>query len=170
MLIPPSVSDLLLCFAVTRAVPEAMHKTRAGYTSDQAKKGSVSQERRTFWITSMERERKGKERKNSVWRSCARAGAEEDESPPGFSLGGKGSASTSKTPPPLAFSLPCWAQVLQWPLDLGSEKDGGSAPAWEGQGRKAQHLLWGCQSPVPSVAARGLATGLWVSLTPSCFM
>lgn len=66
MLIPPSVSDLLLCFAVTCAVPKAMHKTRAGYTSDQAKKGSVSQERRTFWITSMEKERKGKEGKNSA--------------------------------------------------------------------------------------------------------
>lgn len=51
----------------TRAVPEAMHKNRAGYASDQAKKqGSVSGERRTFWLTSMGRERKAKEGKNST--------------------------------------------------------------------------------------------------------
>lgn len=141
----------------TRAVPEAMHKNRAGYTSDQAKKRSVPGERRTFWITSTGRERKGKEGKNSTWRSCSRASAEEDESPSGFGLGGKGSASTSKTPPPLAFSLPCCAQALRWPLALGSERDGGSAPAWEGQGRKAQPLQWACHSPACSLCHQRLS-------------
>lgn len=51
-----------------------------------------------------EKGRKGKiVHEAPYYRSCARAGAGEDESPSGFGLGGKGGASTSQTPSSFCF-------------------------------------------------------------------
>lgn len=51
------------------------------------------------------------------YRSCARASAEEDESPPGFGLGGKGGASTSQISTSFCFIAAFLLSDSAVPLD-----------------------------------------------------
>lgn len=157
----------------TRAVPEAMHKNRAGYTSDQAKKDQFLGKEGLFG--SPLRGGRGRGRKGRT----AHEGAVRERVQRRMShLQALAWVAREAPPPPKRLLLSlfhCLAALRLCGDPWLWARRGTVAVPQRGKGRAGKHSpSSGHVTALPARCAisgcQRTGTGLWVSLTPSCFM